>query len=246
MLFIKNHTKAKKGLSMLELILVLGIISSAAAIIFVQFGAKNNALNYLRLSQGQISMSKDLENILSTDRDTTGINLANLLDQSKSLPAGFTYNTGNGTITTNISTPLAITSSSVQGPNGIPTAIFTYSNLPSGACVALVSATATQMYDTTINGTRVQLIRSQANNFVNNLSTPNIPQISQLCKANKLTNTVQITYLPEIMWGKYIGRWQNVDITNPSVDSVTLDAYNSHMLLAQKYQAALNTRNSWH
>lgn len=237
MLFKPYLNKTKKGLSMLELILVLGIIGSAAAIIFVQYSAKNQALNNLRLSQATNVLAKEAGNILSTSRDdSTGVNLADFMSQSIPLPAGWTYNTATGALSTNLGTPLTITGSSIQGPNGLPTAIFTFSNLPKDACAALATSVAPKMYSTTINGSKT--------NLLNSFTSANVPEIARFCSLNKTNkNTVQMVYLSPVPWGNLLGKWQNMDLTNPAnLDATTLASYNNDMLLAQKYQSALAAR----
>ena len=237
MIFKKQYTKTKKGLSMLELILVLGIIGSAAAIIFVQYSAKNQALNNLRLSQSTVILANEAGNILSTARDeAVGFNLALQIKDSLPLPAGWSYNAATGALTSNIGTTVTITGASIQGPNGLPTAIFTFNNLPKDACAALTTSVAPKMYSTTINGSKT--------NLLNNFTSANVPEIARFCSLNKTNkNTVQMVYLSPVPWGTFLGKWQGLDLTNPAnLDATTLAVYNNNMALAQKYRDALAAR----
>ena len=153
---MKNlRSQNKKGFSLIELLLVLGIIAALAItafMIYPKVSSSNNAqtessnINTIKASVGSLYSSSPDYNGLTT---AVGISSKVFPDTMVNTAGTAALNTFKGAVTLATST---------DSPSGAADSAFTitYNSVPSAECVKIVSAVASNFYKVTVGGTVVK------------------------------------------------------------------------------------------
>ena len=153
---MKNlRTQNKKGFSLIELLLVLGIIAALAITAFMIYPKVSSSNNAQTESSNINTIKASLASLYSSSPDYTGLT-TDVGIKSKIFPdtmvntAGTAaLNTFKGAVTLGVSK---------DSPSGADNSAFTitYAAVPAAECVKIVSAVASNFYKVTVGGTAVK------------------------------------------------------------------------------------------
>lgn len=154
---MKSIQRKQGGFSLVEILLVLGIIAIlaiAAFIIFPQVQAANRA----NTEQSNITtIAAGVKNLYGATRNYNGISASTLI-KAKIAPSSMYANDSTATaLTSSWSAPVAIAASTPTGGTGTANSQFTltYSDVPSEVCTRLVPGLLANFSSVTVGGTNV-------------------------------------------------------------------------------------------
>lgn len=153
---MKNlRTQNKKGFSLIELLLVLGIIAALAITAFMIYPKVSSSNNAQTEASNINTIKASVSSLYSSSPDYNGLT-TEVGIKSKIFPDTMVNTAGTAALNT-FKGPVTL-ATSAESPSGVADSAFTisYEDVPSAECVKIVSAVASNFYKVTVGGTTVK------------------------------------------------------------------------------------------
>ena len=153
---MKNlRTQNKKGFSLIELLLVLGIIAALAITAFMIYPKVSSSNNAQTEASNINTIKASVSSLYSSSPDYNGLT-TEVGIKSKIFPDTMVNTAGTAALNT-FKGPVTL-ATSAESPSGVADSAFTisYEDVPSAECVKIVSAVASNFYKVTVGGTAVK------------------------------------------------------------------------------------------
>lgn len=183
---MKNLLKKKKGFSLLELMLVLGIIAALIVSAFLIYPKAQSAQRATAEAKNIATIQAGVKTLYAGLASYTGLNNTAALG-AKVFPDIMISGTGTSATVLNSFKGSVTLAPAATGPSGVAGSSFTitYTGVPNNECTKIIATTAESFYMASVGSTTVKDSGGQLN----------IENASTACNATNNSNTLVLTSL---------------------------------------------------
>ncbi|MCO5781382.1 type 4 pilus major pilin [Citrobacter meridianamericanus] len=147
----------KKGFSLLELLLVLGIIAALVVAAFIVYPKVQASQRAQTESNNIATMQAGIKALYASASSFSGLTNS-VAVQAKIFPDNMLNSSGSSATPINVFKGTVELASSDTGPSGLSGSSFTitYDSIPAAECTKIVSAVASNFYIASVNGVEVK------------------------------------------------------------------------------------------
>ncbi|WP_407579587.1 type 4 pilus major pilin [Citrobacter koseri] len=176
--------KSKKGFSLLELLLVLGIVAALVVAAFIVYPKVQASQRSQAESNNIATIQAGVKALYTSASSFTGLNNS-VAVQAKIFPDNMLSGSGNNATPVNAFKGDVTLAAANTGPSGATASSFSiqYKNVPASECTKIISATAGNFYIASVNNTVVK----PAGGVLD------VAAAASACSSNETSNTLLLT-----------------------------------------------------